>query len=203
MKNVEIKIRPKYIRLTEKALWNTSRVVFAVSTINNVFLKQVSCEMESWRTIQPPSVTNMNDLFTSSSLEYAADYFLGNCREMLLHTLHVFQKRCPRCVNLLQFLILFHRLYFTVRRLPFSTVTVSKTVSHVGIFAAWRDKNTSNNKTNSVVWVRERTIPTERPLLVGEVIAKFADRGCHVVSVTDPYGRILGFLDRSRYFSIK
>jgi hypothetical protein len=31
----------------------------------------------------------------------------------------------------------------------------------------------------------------------------FADRGCHVVSVMDPYGRILGFLDRSRYFSIK
>jgi hypothetical protein len=31
----------------------------------------------------------------------------------------------------------------------------------------------------------------------------FADRGCHVVSMTDPYGRILGFLDRSRYFSIK
>jgi hypothetical protein len=31
----------------------------------------------------------------------------------------------------------------------------------------------------------------------------FADRVCHVVSVTDPYGRILGFLDRSRYFSIK
>jgi hypothetical protein len=31
----------------------------------------------------------------------------------------------------------------------------------------------------------------------------FADRGCHVVSVTGPYGRILGFLDRSRYFSIK
>jgi hypothetical protein len=31
----------------------------------------------------------------------------------------------------------------------------------------------------------------------------FADRGCHVVSVMDSYGRILGFLDRSRYFSIK
>jgi hypothetical protein len=28
-------------------------------------------------------------------------------------------------------------------------------------------------------------------------------RGCHVVSVTDPSGRILGFLDRSPYFSIK
>jgi hypothetical protein len=31
----------------------------------------------------------------------------------------------------------------------------------------------------------------------------FADKGCHVDSVTDPYGRIFGFLDRSRYFSIK
>jgi hypothetical protein len=31
----------------------------------------------------------------------------------------------------------------------------------------------------------------------------FADRGCHLVSVTDPYDRILDFLDRSRYFSIK
>jgi hypothetical protein len=36
------------------------------------------------------------------------------------------------------------------------------------------------------------------------VIANFfADRGCHVVSVTNPYGLILGFLDRSSYFSIK
>jgi hypothetical protein len=51
-----------------------------------------------------------------------------------------------------------------------------------------------------MVRVRERTIPTERPPLVGKVIAKFADRWCHVVSVTDPYGRILGFLDRNRYF---
>jgi hypothetical protein len=50
-----------------------------------------------------------------------------------------------------------------------------------------------------MVWVRERTIPTERPPLLGEVVANFfADKGCHVVSVTDPYGRILGFLDRSR-----
>jgi hypothetical protein len=31
----------------------------------------------------------------------------------------------------------------------------------------------------------------------------FADKECHVVSVTNPYRHILGFLDRSRYFSIK
>jgi hypothetical protein len=55
-----------------------------------------------------------------------------------------------------------------------------------------------------MVWVRERTIQTERPPLVGEVIANFfADRDCHMVNVTDPYGSILDFLDRSRYFSIK
>jgi hypothetical protein len=48
--------------------------------------------------------------------------------------------------------------------------------------------------------VRERTISTERPPLVGEVSSNFEHRGCHVVSVTDPYGRILGFLDGSRYF---
>jgi hypothetical protein len=28
----------------------------------------------------------------------------------------------------------------------------------------------------------------------------FVDKGCHVVSVTDPYGRILGFLDRTPAF---
>jgi hypothetical protein len=32
---------------------------------------------------------------------------------------------------------------------------------------------TVNDKLNSVVWVRERTIPTERPPLVGEVSASF------------------------------
>jgi hypothetical protein len=37
-------------------------------------------------------------------------------------------------------------------------------------------------------------------LLSAKLVLTFADRGCHVVSVTDPYGRILGFLDRSRYF---
>jgi hypothetical protein len=44
--------------------------------------------------------------------------------------------------------------------------------------------------------------PSDRRLSA-KSLATFADKGCHVVSVTDPYGRILGFLDRSRYFSIK
>jgi hypothetical protein len=44
--------------------------------------------------------------------------------------------------------------------------------------------------------------PSDRRLSA-KWLPTFAERGCHVVSVTDPYGRILGFLDRSRYFSIK
>jgi hypothetical protein len=40
----------------------------------------------------------------------------------------------------------------------------------------------------------------ERPPLVGEVSASFCGRRVPRVSVTDLYGRILGFLDRSRYF---
>jgi hypothetical protein len=32
--------------------------------------------------------------------------------------------------------------------------------------------------------------------LLAKLMPTFADRGCHVVSVTDPYGRIPGFLDR-------
>jgi hypothetical protein len=36
--------------------------------------------------------------------------------------------------------------------------------------------------------------------LSAKLVPTFADRGCHVVSVTDPYGRFLDFLDRNRYF---
>jgi hypothetical protein len=44
--------------------------------------------------------------------------------------------------------------------------------------------------------------PSDRRLSA-KWVPTFADRGRHVVSATDPYCCILGFLDRSRYFSIK
>jgi hypothetical protein len=37
--------------------------------------------------------------------------------------------------------------------------------------------------------------------LSAKLVRTSADRGCHVASVTDPYGRILGYIDRRRYFS--
>jgi hypothetical protein len=36
--------------------------------------------------------------------------------------------------------------------------------------------------------------------LSAKLVATFLDTGCDVVSVTNPYGRILGFLDLSCYF---
>jgi hypothetical protein len=33
-----------------------------------------------------------------------------------------------------------------------------------------------------------------------KLVTTLADRGCRVISATDPYGSILGFLDQSRYF---
>jgi hypothetical protein len=41
--------------------------------------------------------------------------------------------------------------------------------------------------------------PSDR-CLSAKLVSSFADRGCHVVSATDPYGSNLGSLDRSRYF---
>jgi hypothetical protein len=41
--------------------------------------------------------------------------------------------------------------------------------------------------------------PSDRRLSV-RFVPTFEDRECHVVCVTDPYDRILGFLDRSRYY---
>jgi hypothetical protein len=63
---------------------------------------------------------------------------------------------------------------------------------------------TTNKQTNKqqTPWsesASELYRPSDRRLSA-KLVPTFADRGCHVVSVTDPYGRILDFLDRSRYF---
>jgi hypothetical protein len=60
------------------------------------------------------------------------------------------------------------------------------------------NSNNNNNNNNSEALVSEWTIPTERPQLVGEARANVC--WCRVVSATDPYGRILYFLNRSRYY---
>jgi hypothetical protein len=58
------------------------------------------------------------------------------------------------------------------------------------------------NKTPWSESARELYRPSDRRLSA-KLVPTFMDRVCHVVSVTDPYGRNLGFLDRSRYFFLQ
>jgi hypothetical protein len=55
----------------------------------------------------------------------------------------------------------------------------------------------NTNIENSVALVRQRTIQTKRPPLVGKVSANIC--WCSVVSATNSHGCILGFVDRRRY----
>jgi CBS-domain-containing membrane protein len=83
----------------------------------------------------------------------------------------------------------------------------ARDIAHVASSApAWaeqipptRSRIAVNKQTPRPEFVSELFRPSDRGLSA-KLVPTFADRGCHVVSVTDPYGRILGFLDRSRYF---
>jgi hypothetical protein len=69
----------------------------------------------------------------------------------------------------------------------------------------WIENHEVMKKLKKTPW-SESTSKLYRPSdrrLSAKLLPTFADRGCHVVNVTDPYSRILGFIDRSRYFSIR
>jgi hypothetical protein len=63
-----------------------------------------------------------------------------------------------------------------------------------------RSKNTEATFLCILASVSEPTILAKQPPLVGKVSAIFVDRGCHVVSVRDPNGHVLSFLDHSHYY---
>jgi hypothetical protein len=56
---------------------------------------------------------------------------------------------------------------------------------------------------NTVVWVASELYRPCYRYLSAKLVPNFADRGCHVITVMDPHGGILGFLDLSRYFSFE
>jgi hypothetical protein len=74
-------------------------------------------------------------------------------------------------------------------------------LSPISKILSWESDKTTN-KTNSVALVWELNRPSDRRLSA-KLVRTFADRACNVVCVTDPYGRILEFLDRRRYFFFK
>jgi hypothetical protein len=85
------------------------------------------------------------------------------------------------------------------RHLYISRVTLIHSILLQHSFPPQKKTNTQTPWSKSA---SELYRPSNRRLSA-KWLPTFADKGCHVVSVTDPYGRILGFLDRRRYFSIK
>jgi hypothetical protein len=78
-------------------------------------------------------------------------------------------------------------------------IHISREIPHHALTKQHTELQT-NKQTNS--WPRcagELYRPRGRSLSAN-LVPIFAGRGCRVVSVTDPYGRILGFVYRSRYF---
>jgi hypothetical protein len=74
--------------------------------------------------------------------------------------------------------------------------------SHIKILAAKECYIQNNKETPWSESASELYRPSDRRFFT-KLVPTFVGRGCHVVSVTDPYGSILGFLDRSRYVSFK
>jgi hypothetical protein len=68
----------------------------------------------------------------------------------------------------------------------------------------WANGLTSgfSGKENSValVWYASKLYRPSDRRFSAKLVPAFADRGCRVVSATDPHGRIFCFLDRSRYY---
>jgi hypothetical protein len=80
---------------------------------------------------------------------------------------------------------------------------INLTYPYLGSGYPWFEAplNCHNNKSvKSVVWVRERTIPTEQPPLVCEVGANFCGYRIPRGQSDGSLGRILDFLDRNHYF---
>jgi hypothetical protein len=71
---------------------------------------------------------------------------------------------------------------------------------HKDTFWSREEGREESRQTISVALVRNKLYRPSDRRLSAKVVPTFADRGCRVVSATDPHSRILGFLDRSRYY---
>jgi hypothetical protein len=62
----------------------------------------------------------------------------------------------------------------------------------------WQD-NSSTKKLRGLSPQSELYRPSDRSSSA-KLVQTFVDTGCHMVNVTNPYGRVLGFLDRRGYY---
>jgi hypothetical protein len=83
------------------------------------------------------------------------------------------------------------RIYFRHNALCITSVLVSDQSHTSTLFLI--QKTPWSESASELKRPRDHRLPAN-------LVPTFADTRCYVVSVTNPYGRNLGFLDRSRYF---
>jgi hypothetical protein len=102
-------------------------------------------------------------------------------------------------------LILLPPLHLMVRKqymryISFRFVSVSSNNISFALQIMFQNETNNNNNNKSVVLVRCELYRPRHRRLSATLVPSFADRRFYVLSLTESYGRILGFLDRSRYF---
>jgi hypothetical protein len=88
----------------------------------------------------------------------------------------------------------FYSVYMLNRRYTGSILFEIYSINKLGMHVLNTNKQTPWSQSASELYR-----PSYRRLSA-KLMPTFANRGCRVVSATDPHGRILGFLDRSRYY---
>jgi hypothetical protein len=144
--------------LAEKKMFSLSYIRFEVFMMRYDTMQSGRRVILNWRNIPTPSSGNKMGKYVSQKRWYGL---------IRLHGV-----KTQRTILVTTF----------IRIVLWSTDTLPK---HYNISEIFSDVST-NQPTNSVALVRERTIPTERPPLVGKLSANL----CR-------YGRNLGFLDRT------
>jgi hypothetical protein len=84
-----------------------------------------------------------------------------------------------------------------------SGLSLSLFLSHTHACVHARAPTHTHTHTTQTPWpesASELYRPTEQQPLSAKLVPTFVDRGCHVVSVTDPYGRILSSRPEPLFF---
>jgi hypothetical protein len=103
-------------------------------------------------------------------------YLLSHTGKKLDRSLHWNNNKTPLFATVFACPLLWHVSYCTTcfsPHGPSSGITYKNVKRLLYVILSDLYQVSNKKKTNSMVWVHERTIPTERPLLLGEVIANF------------------------------
>jgi hypothetical protein len=207
MQNPKIKFLHCFIR---KLISEDSCFVFTQQWLCSV--RRVSCrytiyvmhDIHAWAVDVDTVIEAEHDAVLKTKVGYSSEPFLcvlgyaANWPEFCTQILNLSSAYCS--VQASWFLVIADKNSFTKKIGVANSfgkfkIIYQATRSH-NFRRQWSPHPLNQTKLNSA---RELYRPSNHRLSA-TLVPTFADRWCHVVSVTDPNGRILGFPDLSRYF---